>query len=1272
MKKIFVAAVIMLMACAVFGKSYIPDYAKDEIMTCDKIQRGMEGYGLTVFSGITIEKFNFKVLGVIKGFNRGKDVIYVELDHPRLNKSMSGVLHGMSGSPCYIDGKLIGAVALGYTFPKENTCMLTTIEDMFETWDPNVEKQGEGTKIQTGDRSAFAVPLSVSGLTPATQKLLKDSMRIKGYDMFAGGGKASSLNFPDADKATLEPGAAVSSVLIDGDIVAASTGTVTYRHGNKLLAYGHPMNEIGKTEVPMATAWIVDIFSSTESSSKICNALEVKGTVYQDRSFAIAGEIGRKAKVCPVHVHVKDLTTKREQNLNCTVPANHTYFYDFAPIVILEGLNRCRVGQTPTTGKFTYKITLEDNTEFEFSNIYTHQYSVAGQVAEQLVSVCDKLMNSKYGIQDVKSIDVEGEVCDGNKFAFIERVFLDKNTYKPGDTMTVGIEMRKFASKDTYTEYKTVKIPANAEPGKMGILIYGGVLGEAVQLSKKEPSNSVVVGVEKDTTTSFAQYFNDYLEFDRNSQLVIKLIEEKGSTLVAKGEKLKDLPDYMKMLFSNTNNSVISSEPREYKTVFETETIPLGLAAISVPVDKEIKTQILDSEAKPLSAMAKVLNFDMTSDFSDFKVYAKEIAQLTGELEEAIKVTSEDVKSLNIPSEYSADKEKETAKTEKKEEKKEEKKSSEKIVSSIKKPLSLVFKDEKDFSKGTYTNCNFSNGKILPTVKFNKTIYAKDQLVSSIAKTDLGYIAGFGLDCGVAFINTADDSLSETSPLEGLWVSSICQVGKNVYVATNPGANIYRITKGTKPVCEKLSFKTEHKYISKMAAFDNKLLVGFSDSGEVVLLDENMKTVKKVFHGGAFTADFAVYGSQVYAGCKNKIVSLDKKLNVRTVMGNPGGTVTTLTVSSKGDLYAFIDTKNIIVKINGEGIEKTVPKAGEMFTSYTDGKDTVFFAGKDTVLKIYGNGDYVSDRYTKEASQFSAIAGEGDTAYIASTNPGSIFKTVLHPKKCYYSSPVLTFGCDVEVKDIEIPMKNASVTVGKKLATAKSPQKFGKSDNFSFYVVFFESENMEDFNKVTLKYYMPNRAPQVKIASPETNAVFAGKKKIEWTVTEPDKDNYSVRIVAVNQKTKQETQLYPNEKQKAEPDKEPVKSYEIDTKVLEDGIYDIKVIADDTLTNGNKGKTGEDTVSGIKVINSLPHIEICSVDVKGEDNKTIYFAGKVSGENILGVEYSDGGQFVSVPVNIHGEFSLTVPAKKGNISYTFRVVDEAGNHDETSINAKTE
>ena len=278
---------------------------------------------------------------------------------------------------------------------------------------------------------------------------------------------------------------------------------------------------------------------------------------------------------------------------------------------------------------------------------------VADSVLEELGQLLTQLNGTPFGIQKIKGISVNGEVCDGNRYSFIERVFLNKNTFRPGDDIKVGIEMRKYGSEKTYTEYKTVTVPKNADSGKFALLVYGGSFAENIDLNKDDEKENNA-GIYADNSVSFDRYFQNYLKFDKNNELIVNLIPENGSSIVAKGEELKDLPDYMKILFDNANNSVITNKAVEYKSVFPSEDIPLGVAVIGFPVEKEQKTTILDNKAKPMAVFSKVLPINAKTDLKSNALKEK-IVRLIEELDQAIKVTSEDVKANNISSELKED-----------------------------------------------------------------------------------------------------------------------------------------------------------------------------------------------------------------------------------------------------------------------------------------------------------------------------------------------------------------------------------------------------------------------------------------------------------------------------------------------------------------------------------------------------------------------------------------------------------------------------------------
>lgn len=319
------------------------------------VRPGMTGYGLTVFKGTQPERFPVRVIGVMHRFLPQTDIILIESDEPRLKHT--GVAAGMSGSPIYLDGKLAGALAYGWTFNKDAVAGVTPIEYMLEeaarplrgrssmpmaaTERPSTPKE-DGVLVAPPHALAMdetrpplralgeeplpaglarllpkavlrgsdprlvraAVPLALSGVSERVLDGLRALLEPYHMTPLAGGGSAP----PDArarGPAGFEPGGAIAVQLIRGDISMAATGTVTHVAGDKVLAFGHPMFNAGEVYFPVATAEIVHILSAQSSSFKMSRPLVEKGTLLQDRPSCIVADTSSRTPMLPVQVTVR-------------------------------------------------------------------------------------------------------------------------------------------------------------------------------------------------------------------------------------------------------------------------------------------------------------------------------------------------------------------------------------------------------------------------------------------------------------------------------------------------------------------------------------------------------------------------------------------------------------------------------------------------------------------------------------------------------------------------------------------------------------------------------------------------------------------------------------------------------------------------------------------------------------------------------------------------------------------------------------------------------
>ena len=333
-------AVAALLCGVVHGADMArPKAGKVEIFPLKDIKPGLQGTAWTVFKGTEPEAVPVEIVGVMRNYlGPHKDVILGKMGG---KAKETNVAAGMSGSPVYIDGKLVGAVALRMsTFSPDAICGITPIESMLEIEDFDNSRPSDSRtpdkilKAENGSPNAVTyspvvtpieTPLVLSGFSDAAVRMFEPLFSQMGVTAVQGGSSATNLTAkPAADwKTALNPGDAVSGILVSGDMSATGMGTVTYNDGKRVLAFGHPFYNLGPINMPMAKSEILMVLSSSYQPTKFGNATEVVGALRQDRYSGILGELGAEAPVVPVHVKVRTLgagdQVLKEKDLNFSV-----------------------------------------------------------------------------------------------------------------------------------------------------------------------------------------------------------------------------------------------------------------------------------------------------------------------------------------------------------------------------------------------------------------------------------------------------------------------------------------------------------------------------------------------------------------------------------------------------------------------------------------------------------------------------------------------------------------------------------------------------------------------------------------------------------------------------------------------------------------------------------------------------------------------------------------------------------------------------------------
>jgi hypothetical protein len=290
--------------------------AAPDIFPLKDVRAGQHGVGRTVFSGTRVEEFQVEVLGVLENQGPRQSIILARLSGGPL--ASTGVMQGMSGSPVYIDGKLLGAVALSFPLSKEAIAGIRPIEDMLR-----VRPQTAKTIAKADPRrlpfvaggnalEEIATPVSFTGFTPAALEHFAPQLRQMGLDPRQGvsGGGAIPAGLGDPRK--LQPGSMISVQLISGDMTVGAEGTITAIDGDRVYAFGHRFLDEGSTDLPFASAEVLALLPNVSSSFKISAPREWMGSITSDLETAVSGLTGRQASLIPVQIRVGQNTYRMQ------------------------------------------------------------------------------------------------------------------------------------------------------------------------------------------------------------------------------------------------------------------------------------------------------------------------------------------------------------------------------------------------------------------------------------------------------------------------------------------------------------------------------------------------------------------------------------------------------------------------------------------------------------------------------------------------------------------------------------------------------------------------------------------------------------------------------------------------------------------------------------------------------------------------------------------------------------------------------------------------
>lgn len=576
-----------------------------EFMPVDEIKVGMKGIGKTVFSQTKIEEFQVEVLGIDRNILPRKDIIWVRMAGGPLEKT--GIIAGMSGSPVYIDGRLIGAVAYGFTFSKEPLAGITPIADMIDVlerkdeertgstardWDSSLfsslisEAQSEvfpaysnsPTRLFTNGIGTFtplATPLMLSGFSRRVIDRMVPFMERLGFlPIQAGGGGTVK----DVKSPPLEPGAGIAVQFVRGDLNMFGFGTLTYKKGDKVVAFGHSMNEMGKTDLPIATVNVDFLVPSIMWSTKFGTLIESVGSLTQDRVSAISGVIGKPSTMIPMTIKVG--SPENMETFHFEVVRDRYFAPTFALLTVMSAIE----GVGKTSGDYTITTKTEVNLKgyptFSVENIYSYgsapleaSYSVGQLVAS--------LVENQFENTVIQGITSTISLVEKRKSAEIEGVRLDKQVVRPGDKVEATLFIKPYLG-ETLVKKILVSIPPQIPRGPVELRILDGrsaTFADQMRVpTRTRPKN-------------LADLIKTLTNNPKNNEIVVDLFLLKPGASIG-GIELPSLPGSMLSVIGTTKQ--VGGGNITQGAVLSRQKVPLeyavsGQKSLSVMIDWQAK-----------------------------------------------------------------------------------------------------------------------------------------------------------------------------------------------------------------------------------------------------------------------------------------------------------------------------------------------------------------------------------------------------------------------------------------------------------------------------------------------------------------------------------------------------------------------------------------------------------------------------------------------------------------------------------------------------------
>lgn len=1309
LRRIGVALAALSCITPVFGAIR---FDPEKMMRAADVQRGMEGEALTVFHGVVPTSFRVRILGVIpKGVMGEPYIIFRALDGPLVERD-APVMGGMSGSPIFINGKLVGAIAFTYLYEKEPCGGATPIEAMLlgvtgqrpavsyryqpvtiagRVYTRAAEIGRDPVDDQTLPLRATSAPVCFTAGTPRSDRWQRSLLGLLGLDARPGAGSHPSV------PVEMVPGAGFGVALAQGDLLSYTFGTVTWRDGEDVLGFGHPFMNIGKLAMPLTTVFIHDFVSSYRRTDKDGVIMDTVGALTYDSPWGVAGSVGASAETVPAVYRIVDETADRSRSFQLQLCRHRAVTPPVALGSLFEAVSCVyHAAEKPGIVRVHYRVRGSKGAVIERTEVYSHGGDPSPAIGSELGEVMRLLVDNRFEPQEITDVTVEARLLAEQRVARIERVYTEEEAAVAGRQLTVHVLLKPVAAPD---EERVVRfdLPADLPKGSVSVGVAGGMLADALrqQLGGFTPEFHSLDRVIK------------YLQsLETNDQLLVMLaLPTRGAAV--EDTPLPDLPESMRKRLAQAHRTGVRTI-REYemKTVTTPWVIEGSYVTTLATVTRQGergKPEAPESKRQAAAFMPKlrptvtpvtmgtvpVLRWGadtVEAEESPQRVLAAGLGApvVLGNAVQADDDDGDDEPDEEKPQDESQETGAET-KPSAGEAKPEEAKPKPEAGQVQAAPGQWVLGKYEELVKGTPEGLAVhARGWLVPGVRLREIATAGEPPVWDVAADgDTVYVAA-GLGATVYRVVGSEVSSFFRAP-EGVFVSALAVLGDGTLAcAVVPQAKVYFVGRdGT--VQRTVAF--DEQYVWDILPRGAELLVATGSPARVYKLaatgEKSLLAVVPENHAMALAgAGDTVYVATAEEGVLYRINSDGR---IEQILRLPATDAAGLAALPDGTVVVSAAKAAIFALRPGGVVEQWYKNdEQEIWALAADGQCVLAALGTPAMLlRARRPDDYELLAIDRGQDYFAAVGHRGDgSVVVAGCAPPVLLAQDTQPAELAYTSSAFDASLparwlrafvdtDAPPDAVKLQLRTgATETYQSGLWSSWTPAVAratcfaleGPPGRYAQVRLAVPLTTAAPVRGLVAEYLLQNQRPLLKITAPAPGGAVSGETEVKWEVSDPDKDTTEVSLWLQARGSTEWTTIA--ERLVSSP-------YKWDTKGIKDGVYRLRAVASDRPSRPADALEIEALVAPLVVDNTKPEGQITGVAKRAEDGSAaveVMAHDALSGVAAVAWQYPGTEVWYAAAPSDGawgGEYEVctfTLPkAIKGGTKVVVRVRDLAGN-----------